>query len=430
MRVVDGTVIDVENAAVSYPALQKLTEATLTLSEGGTAQLDAVRDLDGTSLYVNDGVTLSLPSVTHYDGSSTGNSQYRRFQVTGENSRLLLNNLTYVVNGSHYNSRIYLEALAGGKLEASGLVHIEDTNVGDSNYRSVHLTADGENSSIDVSSLESITDRNATVSNGNGRWSTLSASNGGMLLTDELREVTGVHLTVGTGASFPNLENLTSGRLDVAGEEPVDLSTLKSLAATQVVVDTATADLSNLTHLSRTAFTLQNGGEADLSHLTHVDGSSFYVNDGVTLALPNVTHYDGASTDNSQHRYFRANGTGSKLLLPGLVNVTTGTHYNSRIYVQAQAGGQVDFSSVVQLADAVDGNSNHRAIHVSADGSESLVDLRALEIMTDRNGTAASGNGRYSTLQALNDGTVLTGPLREIQGVHVYVDGDRRSSDQ
>ena len=59
---------------------------------------------------------------------------------------------------------------------------------------------------------------------------------------------------------------------------------------------------------------------------------------------------------NSQHRYFRAQGAGSKLSLPNASYIRIGESYDARVYLQALDGGMLDLSQVVQLEDPFNGD--------------------------------------------------------------------------
>ena len=87
---------------------------------------------------------MALPSFATYNHASTGNNQYRTWRVEGAGSRIDLSGLTTVTGGTHYNSRIIVEALAGGTIDMSNVSRIEDPNSGDTRQRAIQIKADGQ----------------------------------------------------------------------------------------------------------------------------------------------------------------------------------------------------------------------------------------------------------------------------------------------
>ena len=56
-------------------------------------------------------------------------------------------------------------------------------------------------------------------------------------------------------------------------------------------------------------------------------------------------------TGNSQSRFFRAEGTGSRLELPNVTSVTGGANYSNRMFIEAKSGGVIDLSQVTEIVD-------------------------------------------------------------------------------
>ena len=155
-----GTAFIVNGVHADLSGVTDLSMASVTLSGGGTADLDNAGQINGASFFVNDGVTLSLPAATTYLHASTGNSQTRTFRARGSGSLLDLSTLTGITNGSHWNSEISIEALTGGQIDLGSVTQIVDNAGGDTREREVWLTSDGVGSQIDLTALATFEDAN------------------------------------------------------------------------------------------------------------------------------------------------------------------------------------------------------------------------------------------------------------------------------
>src|SRR5262249_23732051 len=67
--------ITVDGQSVTFGALTTLNGTTVTLQDGGTADLSNVSAIDRASFYVRDGVTLQLPKATQYTAGSAESTQ-------------------------------------------------------------------------------------------------------------------------------------------------------------------------------------------------------------------------------------------------------------------------------------------------------------------------------------------------------------------
>ena len=112
--------ITVTGVHAAFPVLRDLSQGSLTLAGGGTADASQVRHIDGSSLIVRDGVTLALPLVTEYRHASTTDGQQRRLRE-GAGSLLDLGGVQTILGGTQYNSRIEIAATAGGVVNLDAL---------------------------------------------------------------------------------------------------------------------------------------------------------------------------------------------------------------------------------------------------------------------------------------------------------------------
>ena len=198
--------------------LTTLNGVDVELTDGGTINLDNVTNIDGASFFVNDGVTLSLPNVTSFtvaDEFSADNF----FRALGAGSVLDLSNLTELTGSGQPFSSLFVEALGGGEIDLSGVTQITGPGGGSDNNRGIQVIADGADSEINLSNLNSFTN------NASSSISIISVSNGGMILADNLATLKDVDITVGnsnlillalTSYSGNNLaEAFNNGTLDL-----------------------------------------------------------------------------------------------------------------------------------------------------------------------------------------------------------------------
>ncbi len=416
---VDATDTDfiVVGGSVSLPELEVLRYGILELDSGGRLSVPKLYDIDGSSILVSGGVTLTLPLVTTYNHTSSANDQHRTLRVQDANSRLELPNLESITGGTHYNSRIFLQAEAGGVLDLSKVKQIVDSVDGDTRFRSIDVSAKDAGSLVRLDELSYYSDE-SSYDFGYGLYSTVLAQASGEVRIPKLLFAKGVNLDVdGTGTiAVDQIQRFTSGRVSIIGVDRT-FTSLVDAADTDFIVVGGSVSLPELEVLRYGSLELNSGGRLNVPKLYDIDGSSILVNAGVTLTLPLVTTYNHASTANDQHRTLRAQDANSRLELPNLESITGGTHYNSRIFVQAEAGGVLDLTKVKQIVDSVDGDTRYRSIDVSAKDAGSLVRLDELLNFIDRNGTSESSNSLYSFIRQTNSGVVIVSPNLYTVGV-------------
>ena len=210
----------------------------------------------------------------------------------------------------------------------------------------------------------------------------------------------------GTGTiAIGQFTDFTSGRIAVSGSDR-SFSQLVNASDTDFVIQGAHVDLPLLARLRLGGMTLQSGGTASVPVLWEIDGASFYISEGVTLAVPAATSYTHASTANDQQRSWIVEGPSSRLDLSNVTTITGGTHYNSRLNVEAWSGGVIDLSKVAQIKDPDTGDTRYRAVAMIVEGVGSRLRLNTLNEFADRNAGSTSGNNLWSSVTVRYEGIV------------------------
>ncbi|TVS20305.1 MAG: hypothetical protein EA424_04645, partial [Planctomycetaceae bacterium] len=94
-----------------------------------------------------------------------------------------------------------------------------------------------------------------------------------------------------------------------------------------------------------------------------ISGANLLAQDGGVITIPGVSEYVHAGTANNQHRTLRSEGPGSRIELAGVQRIIGGTHYNSRIIVEANRGGTIDLSGVLEMEDLTAGDQRLRQLN-------------------------------------------------------------------
>jgi hypothetical protein len=353
-------------------------------SPSGDVTMTGALSVSGVSLYATGGGRLIGAGLTSYTNSSSGNGQYRYLRATGAGSVLSLPNLVTITNGTSYNTNLRIEALAGGRIEMPSAATIQDPNGGDSRYRAIYATADGPGSTIDLSGLQTFSDTYGNVSNSEGRFSQIRATGGGVV-------------------SLPTVGSWSVYGADILANGSLDLSRLTSAQQSLLTVTVAT----------------------DLNALVNLNGTQVIVSNGAAQSIPGVTAYANTSITDNQYRYLQVTGAGSVLSLPNLVTITNGTSYNTNLRIEALAGGRIEMPSAATIQDGSGGDYRYRAVWITADANNSLVDLSSLSQFRDDSATTDDGNGRRSRLTVSNSAVVRlnqTG-MSQMQGVTVSLAG-------
>ena len=201
------------NTTADFSSVNDLTNATVTINgASGSADLSTVTQIDGASLFVTGGATLSLPAVVSYS-----NSIDDTWRAEGAGSTLSLPNLTSITNGNGLDHDFTIQAQSGGQVELPQVVSITDPNTGDTRNRGVFVTADGEESFIDLSSLQFFFDANSN------QRSTLTASDFGQIsvspegVATQVVDVTVSENSTIEGSLFLNSESRLFGQGTISG---------------------------------------------------------------------------------------------------------------------------------------------------------------------------------------------------------------------
>jgi hypothetical protein len=317
----------------SFATLRANGPEALFLATGPTT-------LAGVSLVANNGGSITLPALTNYN-SNLGT----HFQATGSGSVIDLSNLTSLT--ASQSATFTVDAQNGGKIN---LVQV-DTMVGN-----VRVTANGNDSDVDLSSVTSFTN---PVNSSNGALVTV---NGGRVRMPGITSLDKIDLTVG-----------------------------------------GTMDTSQLTAISNATITLNTA--ADLGGLTTIDGDGLIVNNGVTFRPPGTTY---TQSSRSSRRILRA-GAGSVLDLSNLTRIVAGTVTGSTLSIEATAGGATPGGHVpLGRTTNITG-----PVQITASGNGSEIDLSALTnfVNTDTRGAGltTSGGGRIRMAALTSpDGVNLT----------------------
>jgi hypothetical protein len=164
---------------------------------GADLTLDNLEIIDGSSLLATGGGTLALPGMTSYNLAPTGSFQTQTIRAEGAGSRIDLPGVGSLANGTHYTVRLQVEALAGGEVRMADLRRIIDPGAGDTRRRSNDLLAQGKGGVLDLGTLEAFTDAYGIASGDpDGHWSTLAATDGGIIRAPSLTTLRGVELTL------------------------------------------------------------------------------------------------------------------------------------------------------------------------------------------------------------------------------------------
>jgi len=446
--------------SILLPHLPSAPQASLTSGTGGNLVLTSLTNIDNASLYVSGGAALSLPLVRSYQKTGCG---FPTWQANGAGSVLLFPGLTNLTASSCNPHAV--QAYAGGRVVLTNVLSTD----GD-----IHVLADGTSSVVDLSRLALLTVVNGGAyftSQNQGSillpqlpsapQVSLTLGTGGNLVLTSLTNIDNASLYVnggqvlslplvrsyqktgcgfptwqanGAGSMlvFPGLTNLTASSCNplavqaYAGGQVVLANVVSMDGDINVLADgtNSVVDLSRLALLTvvngGASFTAQNGGSillpqlpsapqvsltvgtggsVALTSLTNIDNASLYVNGGQVLSVPLVRSYQKTGC---AFPTWQANGVGSVLVFPGLTNLTASSC--NPLAVQAYAGGRVVLTNVLSM----DGD-----INVLADGTNSVVDLSRLALLTVVNGGAS--------FTARNGGSVLMPQLPSAPQVSLTV---------
>jgi hypothetical protein len=397
---------------MSFPALTKYTpgQGSELRADGADAKLDfsALTKLDfgaaNNYLYVDayNGGVIDAHNLSTITGTS-GINQPLRIQVFGTGSSLIIpapntapgflsvdlrdggsvlwGNPTTLQNDSISKTG------ATSVINTSNLSNIDGSNFyagggATMSFAALHtftpgsyseLRADGAGSSLDLTSLNTITLGAAN------NFVYIDAYNGGSIDAHNLQNVTGTS-GVGTPLRF---QIFTNASIDVSnlaytpGILNLDLrdgsTFLWSKPATLdrdniSMTNGSTLDTSSLKTFTNGSFTIGNA-TTGFNLLSNVNGSSFYVSGGATVDLPALQTFTPG-----EYSEFRSDGAGTKFSLTALTTLDLGAA-NNYVYFDAYNGGLLDVSNL-QTVTGTSGTGT--PIRVQAFNADSKVDLTKL----------------------------------------------------
>ncbi len=412
------TQVTVNGVATSFPALTNLSYANLTLNSGATASLPSVSNIDGASLSINGGVTLTLPSVSSM--TMPADASYSLLQASGFGSVLDLHKITSITHRNSSQSEYEIKALAGGHVDLSGLVQVNDPAPNAAVGVSTLVTADGTGSLVDFSTLVSFQDI-SNVDYGYTGYSTLTAKNGGTIQMPLVTSLNATSITLDGTGTLPTdqLTAFTNGSLTVSGAG-LTFPKLTNANHTQVTVSGVATSFPTLTNLSYANLTLNSGATASLPSVSNIDGASLSINGGVTLTLPSVSSMTMPA--DASYSLLQASGFGSVLDLHKITSITHRNSSQSEYEIKALAGGHVDLSGLVAVNDPAPNATVGVSTLVTADGTGSLVDFSTLVSFQDISNVDYGYTG-YSTLTAKNGGTIQMPLVTSLNATSITLDG-------
>ena len=346
---------------INLPYLATVTDSYVNFSvDGGDSVIDlsSLTDVSGAGnlgVYAYSGGHINLSNL------ATVTDSYVYFEANGGDSVIELPGLT---NLSGLSNWLHVRAYNGGQVDLFNLATVTDSYV--------NFYADGSGSVIDLSAL-------ASVSDTNGSYGYLSASNGGQVIDPQLTTVVGLNISLGN-----------AGASDIS---QMNTSQLASVTNGSINVN-QDADFSGLTSLVNSSLSVYGAFSFTLAGLTTLEGTGLYAYDGAFVTVPNVTTVGG-------YAIFQAQGTGSVLNLPGLADLSGLSNW---LDVRTYSGGHVDLSNLATVTDSY--------VNFNADGSGSVIDLSALASVSDTNGT-------YGYLSASNGGQVIDPQLTTAVGLNI-----------
>ena len=287
---------------------------------------------------------------------------------------------SFEAQGAITAETVSLVALAGGRIELIGLT----------NYATATSTweARGAGSRIHCPNLLKIWG----PANDHELMSVQSA-NGGVVSLPTLEEVMGSRW--GGGGHSRGVQFSAGGAGSV-----IDLSALIRFEG----LDNPSSKIS-----------VADSGQVLVPNLAEAGAVSFEVYDGLTLRFPSLTQYRYRVDRSDGHIVFRAEGNGSKLEFPSLTVWEGPNQDRGYLYVEALAGGRIEFPVLEELAGSQWGGIGYaRGVRFSATGTGSLIDLPVLR-------TIQGQDSPGSSIAISDDGQVSVPNLAEAGAVSFQV---------
>jgi hypothetical protein len=402
----DGVALTMSSGgSFSAPVLTSFTNGFFTLGEAtAIVSVPLLVDIGGTNFNISSGASLSLPQVTTLAGAVT---------VSGQGTNLDLSSVTTLTVDTT-SFFLELNVSNGAHLDLSGLTAINVT----SGRPSFFAQSGG---TLDISSLTAIPPTgalglsDATVLAGNlntvnGELSIIAqptAFTAPALQTVNAMSLSGVTasyaVTTITGAlsvenggavALPNLTGADGVAIEVRGTSTLTAAALITADSTTVRVESESVfTASSLTTLTNGEIVINGStSEVQVGSLSIIDDTQLQLSNSAALSLPLVTTF--TLTRSLTTSLFKASGVGAALTLANVETIVIDGP-GGAIRVDAEFGATVDMRSLTTIT-----MFTNPFMHITASGTDSLIDLSALSTYEETRVTLNESGGGVIVLPA------------------------------
>lgn len=323
-------------------------QARMTITGGSEPILSNLTTLENASLFLNEGAVLSLPLVTSISHLA---NEDNTLSANGVGTLLSFPNLNTIVGPTGTSDELFFRTTNGGRIDCSNAIEVTSG--------AVLFTADGPDSTIDLTSLATFSGNLFTTTSG------FRATDGGRIIT-------------------PVLTSVNEGDFESDSPAGLDYAQLESFTGGGVM------ELS--------------GGEFAFPVLTTYSGRTLATG-GTVLTFPEVTTI---RHDTGGDRFLTAEGPGSRLVFPHATSIVGSQGTGRDLFIRALNGGRVDLPGVTEVTSG--------AVLFVSEGPDSLIELPFLETFTGKLFTTSSG------FRALNGGAIRTPALTSLHSGELTCD--------
>ncbi|WP_158222635.1 CARDB domain-containing protein [Rhodopirellula sp. MGV] len=473
LTTIESTRLKLIQTQAELNQISRFEHNQLITDQAATIQLPSVTSINGSGFEAYGGTVISLDAFSEYRLSPLDVNEQRAWIADGAGSKIDLSNVEWIEGGDLYNTRINVAARDGGEIDLSSVQQVVDPLEGNTSFRQISFSAEGDASTIRLDQLVNVIDRDGNL------VSSLAESNGGSVLTPALQTLVNATLMQDHAMGAPAVTE--SGQSVLSGGQETGMPEFAPTMSRQIVTwlggdgdwtdpsmwdagrvpsvhdaveltsGTATIGSGDQTaysingsgalHLQAGSLTLWGesrlDGELSLDPGTTlalhgqnaslvadgtqvIDGANFSVTDGAELRFTKANSYSHLGASNVARNWI-VQGSGSVLAFDALTEINGGEQYNTRLNLEARAGGQISLPMVSQIVDGSSGNTSLRSIKVLAIDAGSQIDLNSLVRFQDDSSDPSSLQ-TYSQLQALRGGEISLGSLTELIGVAVKRD--------
>ncbi len=150
---------------------------------------------------------------------------------------------------------------------------------------------------------------------------------------------------------------------------------------------------------------------------TTVDGVNLMATSGGVLRLDQAASYTHNNNGVNKDRTISADDTGSLVDLSGATSISGSGGALSDLFITANSGGTVNFSSVTTIDGPSGGGGNPRGVEITSSGASSLVDFSDLTSFTN------DATNPSSLLEPADGGEIRVPILTTLGGVDIILDG-------